>query len=104
MKTYYWIVADSYIDMDMQHSEDPMAIFSSPGHAGADDVNVQALRRACRVRRLSALFDKSENEAVHQPTAPKSSHRDQRPDDAHGLHCEIRSFSSTRARMTVLAG
>lgn len=29
VKTYYWIVADSYIDLDIQHSEDPMAIFSS---------------------------------------------------------------------------
>ena len=29
VKTYYWIVADSYIDLDIQHAEDPMAIFSS---------------------------------------------------------------------------
>jgi hypothetical protein len=29
VKTYYWIVADSYIDLDIHHSDDPMAIFSS---------------------------------------------------------------------------
>ena len=29
VKTYYWIVADSYIDLDIHHAEDPMAIFSS---------------------------------------------------------------------------
>lgn len=29
VKTYYWIVTDSYIDLDIQYSEDPMAIFSS---------------------------------------------------------------------------
>jgi hypothetical protein len=29
VKTYYWIVADSYIDLDIQHAEDLMAIFSS---------------------------------------------------------------------------
>ena len=29
VKTYYWIVADSYLDLDVKHAEDPMAIFSS---------------------------------------------------------------------------
>jgi len=29
VKTYYWIVADSYIDLDIKHAEDPMEIFSS---------------------------------------------------------------------------
>ncbi len=29
VKTYYWIVADSYINLDIHHAEDPMAIFTS---------------------------------------------------------------------------
>jgi len=29
IKTYYWIVADSYLDLDIKHAEDPMAIFHS---------------------------------------------------------------------------
>ena len=29
VKTYYWIVADSYIDLDVHHTEDALAIFSS---------------------------------------------------------------------------
>ena len=27
LKTYYWIVADSYLPMDVQYAEDPLAIF-----------------------------------------------------------------------------
>ncbi len=27
VKTYYWIVAESYIDLDVKHSEDPLSIF-----------------------------------------------------------------------------
>lgn len=27
IKNYYWIVADSYIDLDVNHAEDPMAAF-----------------------------------------------------------------------------
>ena len=27
VKTYYWIIADSYIDLDVSHSEDPMSVF-----------------------------------------------------------------------------
>ncbi len=29
VKTYYWIVADSYIDLDVHHAEDVLAIFAS---------------------------------------------------------------------------
>jgi len=29
-KRYYWIVADSYIDLDVKYSEDPLAVFRSP--------------------------------------------------------------------------
>ena len=29
VKTYYWIVNDGYIDLDVRHAEDPMAIFQS---------------------------------------------------------------------------
>jgi len=29
VKTYYWIINDSYIDLDVSHAEDPMAIFQS---------------------------------------------------------------------------
>ena len=27
VKTYYWIVAESYIDLDVKHSENPLAVF-----------------------------------------------------------------------------
>ena len=27
VKTYYWIVSDSYIDLDVSHAEDPIAVF-----------------------------------------------------------------------------
>jgi len=27
VKTYYWIVAESYIDLDVRYSEDPLAVF-----------------------------------------------------------------------------
>jgi hypothetical protein len=30
MKRYYWIVADSYIDLDVTYSEDPLVLFGSP--------------------------------------------------------------------------
>ena len=29
VKTYYWIITDSYIDLDVSHAEDPMSIFQS---------------------------------------------------------------------------
>jgi hypothetical protein len=29
-KRYYWIVADSYIDIDVKYSEDPLTVFRSP--------------------------------------------------------------------------
>ena len=30
MKRYYWIVSDSYIDLDVSYSEDPLAVFRFP--------------------------------------------------------------------------
>ena len=30
MKRYYWIVADSYIDLDVSYGEDPLAVFHFP--------------------------------------------------------------------------
>jgi hypothetical protein len=30
MKRYYWIVADSYIDLDVSYDEDPLAVFRFP--------------------------------------------------------------------------
>ncbi len=30
VKRYYWIVSDSYIDLDVSYSEDPMAVFRFP--------------------------------------------------------------------------
>ena len=30
VKTYYWIAADSYLDLEVKYSEDPLAIFSFP--------------------------------------------------------------------------
>jgi hypothetical protein len=30
VKRYYWIVADSYIDLDVTYSEDPLAVFNFP--------------------------------------------------------------------------
>jgi len=30
VKRYYWIVADSYIDLDVSYTEDPMAVFRFP--------------------------------------------------------------------------
>jgi hypothetical protein len=30
VKRYYWIVADSYIDVDATHAEDPLAVFRVP--------------------------------------------------------------------------
>ena len=29
LKTYYWIVADSYIDLDVRYDKDPLAIFAA---------------------------------------------------------------------------
>jgi len=29
VKAYYWIITDSYIDLDVSHAEDPVAIFQS---------------------------------------------------------------------------
>ena len=65
VKTYYWIVADSYIDMDMQQAEDPMEIFSSAWAVPcwpSDDVMEGASRqqpgriRNCRHKRLHGLL------------------------------------------------
>ncbi len=30
VKRYYWIVSDSYIDLEVNYSEDPLAVFHSP--------------------------------------------------------------------------
>jgi hypothetical protein len=30
MKRYYWIVSDSYIDLNVSYSEDPLDAFRSP--------------------------------------------------------------------------
>jgi hypothetical protein len=30
VKTYYWIVSDSYIELDVKHSGDPLAVFMFP--------------------------------------------------------------------------